>query len=53
MKKIDLQKIKNTKKDTKVPYTITGNGVGHKEASDIIKSSKIKKQLNNIKLLKI
>jgi len=37
---------------TSVPYTITGNGVGRKKASDIIKSFKIKKQIDSIKLAK-
>ena len=35
-----------------VPYTITGDGVGHKKACDIIRSKKVKEQLKNLKLNK-
>ena len=36
-----------------VPYTITGPGIGHKKAYDIIRSKKIKEQLKKIKVKKI
>lgn len=32
-----------------IPYTITGYGVGHIKASDLLKSKKIKDKLHEIK----
>ena len=37
--------------DIEVPYTIAGFGVGHIKASDLLKSKKVKAQLENLKEL--